>query len=71
VTFYLPDDRSFGKRKKIENDDDIYDLNGFQIRFFTKQQVMALVKGEGFEILDIKEIYEEPVRLYLVSARKT
>lgn len=71
MTFYLPDDRSFGKGKKIANDHDIYDLNGFQIRFFTKQQVIALVKGKGFEILDIKEIYEEPVRLYLVSARKT
>jgi len=49
VTFYLSDDRSFGKGKKITNDDDIYDLNGFQIRFFTKQQgdyMMALVKGE-------------------------
>jgi hypothetical protein len=28
VTFYLPDDRSFGKGKKIANDHDIYDLNG-------------------------------------------
>jgi hypothetical protein len=46
------------------------DIRGFQIRFFTKQHVRALVKRAGFEILDIKEVYEEPVTLYLVSTRK-
>jgi len=30
----------------------------------------ALVK-KGFEILDFKEMYEEPVTLYFVSTRKT
>jgi SAM-dependent methyltransferase len=64
-------DKSFGKGKKIDNNDDVYDLNGFQIRFFTKQHVKTIVKGEGFEILDIREEYEEPVTLYLVSTRKT
>jgi SAM-dependent methyltransferase len=62
-------DESFGKGNKIYNNDDLYDLNGFQIRFFTKQRVRALVK-EGFEILDIREAYEGPVTLYLVSTRK-
>jgi hypothetical protein len=38
-------------------------IKGFQIRFFTKQHVSALVK-EGFEILDIREAYEDPVTLY-------
>jgi SAM-dependent methyltransferase len=63
-------DKSYGKGKKIANDDDIYDLNGFQIRFFTRQQVKTLVRGGRFKILDIKEIYEEPVTLYLVSTKK-
>jgi hypothetical protein len=49
----------------------VYDLKGFEIRFFTKEHLKGLVKGEGFEIRDIKEIYEEPVTLYLVSTRKT
>ncbi len=62
------DDKSYGQGKQIDNE--IYDINGFQIRFYTKQHVKTLVK-EGFEILDIKEIYEEPVTLYLVSTRKT
>ena len=63
-------DKCFGKGKKIDNNDDVYDLKGFQIRFFTKEHVRALVR-EGFEILYIKEMYEEPVTLYLVSTRKT
>jgi SAM-dependent methyltransferase len=62
-------DKSYGQGKKIEND--ICNIRGFHIRFFTKQHVRALVKGEGFEILDIKEIYEDPVTLYVVSTRKT
>jgi hypothetical protein len=62
-------DKSFGKGKKIDNNDDVYDLDGFQIRFFTKQIVRTLVK-EGFKILDIREAYEGPVTLYLVSTRK-
>ena len=61
-------DKSYGQGKNIVND--IYDINGFQIRFFTKEHVRALVR-EGFEILYIKEMYEEPVTLYLVSTRKT
>ena len=62
-------DKSYGKGRKIDNDD-IYDLNRFQIRFFGEQQVKDLVDDGGFEILDLKEIYEEPVTLYLVSTRK-
>jgi SAM-dependent methyltransferase len=63
-------DKSYGKGRKIDNYDDVYDLNGFQIRFFGERQVKDLVKHGGFEILDIKEVYEEPVTLYLVSTRK-
>jgi SAM-dependent methyltransferase len=64
-------DKSYGKGRKIDNDDDdVYDLNGFQIRFFGEQQVKDLVDGVGFEILDIREVYEEPVTLYLVSTMK-
>lgn len=50
---------------------DVYELNGFQIRFFGEQQVKDLVEESGFEIHDIKEVDEEPVKLYLVSTRKT
>jgi SAM-dependent methyltransferase len=64
-------DRSYGMGRKIENDGEaIYDLDGFQIRFFTEQQIKALVEEERFEILDIKQTDEEPVTLYLVTTRK-
>jgi SAM-dependent methyltransferase len=61
-------DKSYDKG--IEVDKGIYDINGFQIRFFTEKQIQDLA-AEGFEILWIKEEYEEPVTLYLVSSRKT
>ena len=56
--------------KGIEIDKGIYDINGFQIRFFTEKEIQDLVAAEGFEILWIKEEYEEPVTLYLVSSKK-
>jgi hypothetical protein len=33
-------------------------------------EIQDLVRGDGFEILWIKEEYEEPVTLYVVSTRK-
>jgi len=59
-------DKFYAKGTKV--DDDIYDINGFQIRFFTKQEIENLLTG--FEILEIKEDREDPVTLYLVSSRK-
>jgi len=62
-------DKSYGKG--IEVDQGIYDINGFQIRFFTEIEIQGLAATEGFEILWIKEEYEEPpVTLYLVSSRR-
>jgi hypothetical protein len=63
-------DKSYGKG--VELDKGIYDINGFQIRFFTEKEIQDLsARQGGFEILWIKEEYEEPVTLYLVSTRKT
>ena len=61
-------DKSY--HKGIEVDKGIYDINGFQVRFFTEVQIRDLAKQEGFEILWIKEEDEEPVTLFLVSTRK-
>jgi SAM-dependent methyltransferase len=61
-------DKSYGKG--IEVDKGIYDIDGFQIRFFTEKQIEGLVSAQGFEILWIKEEYEEPVTVYLVSSRR-
>ncbi|MDQ3903643.1 MAG: class I SAM-dependent methyltransferase [Thermoproteota archaeon] len=62
-------DKSYGKGKEVEKE--IYDIDGFQIRFFTEKQIQDLASAMGFEILWIREEYEEPVTLYLVSSRKT
>jgi len=61
-------DDSYGKG--IEIDKGIYDINGFQIRFFTEKEIIDLMASEYFEILWLQEEYEEPVSLYLVSSRK-
>jgi SAM-dependent methyltransferase len=62
-------DESYGKG--IEVDQGIYDINGFQIRFFTENDIQGLAAIEGFKIFWLKEEYEEqPVTLYLVSSRK-
>jgi SAM-dependent methyltransferase len=63
-------DKSYGKGRREVVDKGIYDINGFQIRFFTKKELQDLTTEGGFELLWIKEEYEEPVTLYLVSSRK-
>ena len=55
------------KAKKI--DDKIYEINGFQIRFFTKEQIESFL-ANYFEIKTIEESYEEPVSLYFVFCYK-
>jgi hypothetical protein len=62
------DDKFCDKGQEIEKG--IYDLNGFRIRFFTVNDIHSLTVSEGFEILQIKEEYEEPVTLYLVASKK-
>jgi hypothetical protein len=52
-------------------DNGIYDINGFQIRFFTEKEIQDLASEGGFKIVCIIEEYEEPVTIYIVSSRKT
>jgi SAM-dependent methyltransferase len=59
-------DKSYGKGREV--DKGIYDIDGFQIRFFTEKQIQDLASAEGFEILWIKEEYEEPVTVILYRA---
>jgi len=57
----------YNKGNKIGNN--IYEINGFQIRFFTKEQIESFLVNH-FEIKDIEECYEVPVSLYLVFCYK-
>ncbi len=61
-------DKFYGKGQEIEKG--IYDINGFHIRFFTEKEIRNLTSSEGFEILQIKEEYEEPINLFLVATKK-
>jgi SAM-dependent methyltransferase len=61
-------DRFYGSGKETEKE--IYDINGFEIRFFTKKKIEDLVAEEGFKIQWIREKHEEPVTLYVVSTTK-
>jgi len=63
-------DKSYGKGRREVDKEGIYDIDGFQIRFFTEKEEQDLTSEGGFELLWIKEEYEEPVTLYLVSFRK-
>jgi SAM-dependent methyltransferase len=60
-------DNSYGKGVEIENG--IYEINGFQVRFFTENEIRDLV--QDFEIIWIREEYEEPVTIYLVCSNVT
>ena len=57
----------YNKGKKIDNN--IYEINRFQIRFLTKEQIESFLVNH-FEIKDIEECYEVPVSLYLVFSYK-
>jgi len=60
-------DLLYNKGEKIDNN--IYEMNGFQIRFFTKPEIKSFLSNY-FEIKNIMESYEEPVSLYLVFCYK-
>ncbi|MGN6624644.1 MAG: class I SAM-dependent methyltransferase [Candidatus Nitrosocosmicus sp.] len=62
-------DKFYGKGQEIEKG--IYNINGFHVRFFSEEEIQDLVSPEGFEILQIKEEYEEPVTLYHVASMKS
>ena len=60
-------DAQYNKGKKIE--DNVYEINGFQIRFFTKEQIESFL-ANYFEIRTIEESFEDPVSLYFVFCYK-
>jgi SAM-dependent methyltransferase len=66
-SFRSDKDVLYNKGKKIGSN--IYEINDFQIRFSTKEQIESFLTIY-FEIKDIEESYEEPVSLYLVFCNK-
>ena len=61
-------DKFYGKGVEVEKG--IYDIDGFEVRFFTKEEIINLMSDENFHVLWIKEESEEPVTLYLLATEK-
>lgn len=61
-------DQFYGNGIKVE--EEIYNINGFEVRFFSEKEIQDLVTKEHFQMLWLKVKYEEPVTLYLVASIK-
>ena len=68
--FSVRSDNDAMYKKGVEVEKNIYDINGFQIRFFTKPDLTKISLSNGFEPYKITEAYEEPASLYCVFTRK-
>ena len=68
--FSVRSDNDAMYKKGTEVEKNIYDINGFQIRFFTKEDLTKIRLSNGFEPYKITEAYEEPASLYCIFARK-
>jgi SAM-dependent methyltransferase len=61
-------DALYKKGKQVTSK--IYDINGFQIRFFTTEDINTFVKEGQFQLSKITESYEDPASLYFVFCLK-
>ena len=68
--FSVRSDNDAMYKKGTEVEKNIYDINGFQIRFFTKPDLRNICLLNGFEPYKIAEANEEPASLYCVFTRK-
>ena len=68
--FSVRSDHDTMYRRATVVEKDIYEINRFQIRFFTKSDIEDIVKKRGFKLYKITEAYEEPVNLYCVFTKK-
>jgi hypothetical protein len=57
-------------KKGTEVEENIFDINSFKNRFFTKSDVEDILMATGFTAYKIIEAYEEPASLYWVFSRK-
>jgi hypothetical protein len=68
--FSVRSDNDILFQKGLEVNEDIYEINGFQIRFFSKEQIESLLSSFNFKIDKILSSIEEPADLYLVFSHK-
>lgn len=65
LSFSVRSDKDIMYNKGTKVADNIYDIDGFHIRFFTEEDIKFFI-DDNFEIDKIIEAYEEPASLYFV-----
>ena len=65
LSFSVRSDKDIMHNKGTKVADNIYDIDGFHIRFFTEEEIKFFINN-NFEIEKIIEGYEEPASLYFV-----
>jgi hypothetical protein len=63
-------DELFQKGNRIDSNEDIYEINGFQIRFFSIDQIKSLLSSSYFKIDKIMQDNEDLANLYFVFCHK-
>jgi SAM-dependent methyltransferase len=69
LSFSVRNDNDIMYKKGTKIAENIYDINGFQIRFFTKQDIKFFI-NDNFKIQNIIKGYEDPANLYFVICYK-
>ena len=60
------DDQFYDAEVKVKGG--IYDINGFEVQFFSEKETLDLIAKQGFKMIWMKEEYEKPLTPYLVAA---
>jgi cyclopropane fatty-acyl-phospholipid synthase-like methyltransferase len=69
LSFSVRNDKDIMYKKGTKIGENIYHIDGFGIRFFTKEDIKFFI-NDDFQIRKIIEGYEEPANLYLVFCYK-
>jgi SAM-dependent methyltransferase len=69
LSFSVRNDKDIMYKKGTKIAENIYDINGFHIKFFTKEDIKFFMNS-NFEIRKIIPDYEDPVSLYFVFCYK-
>jgi hypothetical protein len=68
--FSVRSDHDAFYKKGIQVTDKIYEINGFQIRFFTTDDINTFVTEGHFQLSKITEAYEDPSSLYVFCSKR-
>ena len=69
LSFSVRNGKDIMYKKGTKVTENVYDINDFHIRFFTKQDIKFFI-NDNFKIQNLIEGYEEPASLYFVFCYK-